>query len=72
MLNEAAKTLIGIGFLLMVAGVLLSLFGKIPGLGKLPGDWYFRKGDFTFYFPLATCLLLSLVLTAILNLSGKK
>ncbi len=71
-MNELAKTLVFFGIMLVIAGVLLSIFGKVPGLGKLPGDIYLRKGSFTFYFPLTTCLLLSLVLTLVLTIFGKK
>ena len=71
-MNELAKTLIFFGIMMIVAGILVSLFGKVPGLGRLPGDIYFRKGSFTFYFPLATCLLLSLVLTLVLTIFGKR
>ena len=71
-MNELAKTLIFFGIMLIVAGVLVTVFGKVPGLGRLPGDIYIRKGSFTFYFPLATCLLLSLVLTLVLTIFGKR
>lgn len=71
-MNELAKTLVFFGIMLIIAGILLSIFGKVPGLGKLPGDIYLRKGSFTFYFPLTTCLLLSLMLTLVLTIFGKK
>ena len=71
-MNELAKTLIFFGIMLVVAGLLLSVFGKVPGIGKLPGDIYLRKGSFTFYFPLTTSLLLSLVLTLVLTLFGRR
>ena len=54
-----AKTLIFFGILLVALGAILSIAPKIPWLGQLPGDIYFHRGSFTFYFPLATCLLLS-------------
>ena len=41
---------------------------RIPGLGRLPGDIVYRKGNFTFYFPLVTCLLLSVILSLLLSL----
>lgn len=62
------KTLILIGILLLVLGIILSLGPKIPYVGKLPGDLYIQRGRFTFYFPLATCLVLSLVFTLVLYL----
>ncbi|MCD6082834.1 DUF2905 domain-containing protein [Candidatus Aerophobetes bacterium] len=63
------------GKLLILAGVILVLMGmaflwgnKIPFLGKLPGDIYIHRGNFTFYFPLSTCIVISLILTLILTL----
>ena len=71
-MNEFSKTLIFFGILLIVAGLAASTIGKLPSIGKLPGDIYIRKGSFTFYFPLVTCLILSLILTLVLALFGKK
>ena len=71
-MNDFAKTLVFFGIVLVTLGVLVGLFGKIPGMGRMPGDIYIRKGSFTFYFPLATCLLLSLLLTLVFTLFGKK
>lgn len=62
------KTLIFLGILLVVIGVLFSFGSKIPWLGRLPGDIYINRGNFSFYFPLATCLLLSLIITLVLYL----
>ncbi|HEY3304262.1 MAG TPA: DUF2905 domain-containing protein [Candidatus Binatia bacterium] len=62
------KTLILFGILLVVLGVLFSLGSKIPWLGRLPGDIYISRGNFTFYFPLTTCVLLSLIITLVLYL----
>lgn len=56
----------GIG--LVVIGIVLIVVGRIPGLGNLPGDISFQRGGTTFYFPLATMLILSLLLTLILNI----
>ena len=56
------------GFFLIVFGGLLVFSGKLFGLGRLPGDIFFQKGNFTFYFPIVTSLLLSLLLTIVLNL----
>ena len=60
------KTLILVGIILLVLGIIFSLGPKIPYVGKLPGDLYIQRGRFTFYFPLATCLVLSLVFTLVL------
>jgi hypothetical protein len=50
----------------------VAIFGKVPGIGRLPGDIYFRRGSFTFYFPLMTCLLLSLFLTLVFTIFGRR
>jgi len=64
-LPEFGKMLLILGILFVVIGLLLMLGPKIPLLGKLPGDFMVRRGNFTFYFPLATSILLSIVLTLI-------
>jgi hypothetical protein len=65
---EIGRTLLVLGGVLVVVGLLLTFGARIPGLGRLPGDIVYRRGSFTFYFPLVTSLLLSLLLTAILAL----
>jgi hypothetical protein len=67
-LSSLAKLIIAVGVFLVLGGGLLLLLGKmgIP-LGRLPGDISYHKGNFSFYFPLVTCLILSLVLTIVLN-----
>jgi hypothetical protein len=62
------KGLILLGLLLIGAGVLLWALGRVPYLGRLPGDIYIRRGNTSFYFPLATCIILSLVVSVILAL----
>jgi uncharacterized protein HemY len=57
------KLLIVFGVLLIVIGGLLVFAGKIPWLGKLPGDILIQKKNFTFYFPLTTSIILSIILT---------
>jgi hypothetical protein len=57
------KLLIILGVALIIAGLLLTFAGKIPFLGKLPGDIRIEREHFSFYFPLGTCLLLSLLLS---------
>lgn len=66
------KILIAFGLLIVLAGVVLMLVGRVPWLGRLPGDIHFQRGNFTFYFPLATSLLLSVVLTLILYFLGRR
>jgi uncharacterized membrane protein required for colicin V production len=70
-MSELGKTLIILGIILAVAGAVLLVAPKIPWLGKLPGDITYQGKGFTFYFPLATCILLSVVLSLILYLFRK-
>jgi hypothetical protein len=58
-----SRWLIAAGALFIAAGLLLNLAPRVRWLGRLPGDFTFRRGNFTFYFPLATCLLLSAALS---------
>ena len=51
---------------------MLLLVGRVPWLGRLSGDIHYQRGNFTFYFPLATSLLLSVVLTLILYFLGRR
>ncbi|MFB5084894.1 DUF2905 domain-containing protein [Symbiobacterium thermophilum] len=58
------RTLMAIGTLLLVVGAAIALFERfLPGIGRLPGDIIIRRGNFTFYFPIATSLLASIGLT---------
>ena len=54
--------------LLVALGLLFSVGSKIPWLGRLPGDIYIQRGNFTFYFPLATSIVISLIITLVLYL----
>ena len=65
-MNPIGRLLILAGLILLAAGLLLLLSDKIPWLGRLPGDITFKRNNFTFYFPLATCILISVVLSLIL------
>jgi DUF2905 family protein len=71
-MNDIGKILIAFGLLIVLAGVVLVLVGRVPWIGRLPGDIHFQRGNFTFYFPLATSLLLSVVLTLLLYLLGRR
>jgi len=71
-MQEIGKTLIIFGVILIGVGLLLTLFNKIPFLGKLPGDILIQKKNFTFYFPLATSLLISIFLSLILWLWSRR
>ena len=56
------------GLILVVVGAVLLLFGKVMPLGKLPGDIYIKKDNFTVYIPITSAILLSVLLTLLLNL----
>ena len=59
------KILIVFGIILVVAGVLVSLSGKLPWIGHLPGDIHIQRGRFSFYFPLTTCIVISIVISLV-------
>ncbi|MBO9307288.1 DUF2905 domain-containing protein [Thermomicrobium sp.] len=67
-LQAFGRLLIVMGLLLAILGVLLVLAGRIPFIGRLPGDIVYQRGNFTLYIPLMTMLILSLLLTILLNL----
>jgi hypothetical protein len=70
-MSGLGKSLIIMGLIIALIGVILTFAGKIPWLGRLPGDIYIKRQNFTFYFPLATSILISLILTLILWLFRK-
>jgi hypothetical protein len=65
---DFGRLLIFLGIFLAVLGTVISLGGKIPWLGRLPGDIHMERENFSFYFPLATCLLISVILTLIFKI----
>jgi membrane protein implicated in regulation of membrane protease activity len=64
---DVGKLLIIVGGFIVIIGLFLTLGPRIPYLGKLPGDISVDRGNVHFYFPIVTCLLLSLVLALLLN-----
>jgi len=75
MFENFAKMLIFFGVVLVIIGLLFLVFPRIPylnNLGKLPGDIYIKKGNFVFYFPIVTSVLISIILTIIINLILRK
>jgi len=66
------KILIVFGIILIGLGAVFMFSGRFPWFGRLPGDIYIKKENFTFYFPLATSILISIVLSLVLFFIGKK
>ena len=71
-MNDVGKILIAFGLLIALVGLVLVLVGRVPWVGRLPGDIHIQRGNFTFYFPLATSILVSIVLTLIFWLIGRR
>ena len=71
MLPQFGKALIIFGAAIIILGVILLFFDRIPFLGKLPGDISFRSGNTRIYLPIVTCMIISVLLTIILNLFRK-
>jgi formate hydrogenlyase subunit 3/multisubunit Na+/H+ antiporter MnhD subunit len=67
---DISRFLIALGVAILVIGLLWPVLGKI-GLGRLPGDIVIRRDGFSFYFPIVTCLLASVVLSLILWLANR-
>jgi len=62
---DIGKLLLIFGGILVLLGLFFTFGGKIPYLGRLPGDIIIHRGNFHFYFPIVTCILISLILTFI-------
>ncbi len=67
-MSDLGRVLILIGVILVIVGAVFLLASKIPWLGRLPGDISIKRGNFSFYFPLGTCILISVILTLIMYL----
>ncbi len=72
-MEAMAKMLIGIGLFIILAGIMLYALARLGVYGiKIPGDIYIKRGNFSFYFPIVSCLIISLILTLIFNLIGRR
>jgi len=69
--NFSGKFFIIAGAVLLLTGLIITFWKSIP-LGRLPGDIHIKSSNFSFYFPITTSLLISLILTAVFFLTGKK
>ena len=68
MMQEVGKVVISVGVIIIVIGAILSFFGKLPFLGKLPGDILIKRENFSFYAPITTGILISVVLSILLTI----
>jgi hypothetical protein len=71
-MNDLGKSLVVIGLLIAVVGVVFLLAGRVPWLGRLPGDIYIQRGNWSFYFPIVTSLVVSVLLTLLFWLFGRR
>jgi hypothetical protein len=71
-IQHAGKLFIVLGIIAIAVGGLLLILGKIPSIGRLPGDILIQKKNYTIYFPLATSIIISLIITLIFWLIGRR
>ncbi len=69
---DLGRALVIVGVVIAAVGIILMVAGRVPWIGRLPGDIYIRRGNWSFYFPLATSLLLSVALTLMFWLIGRR
>ena len=72
MAGDIGKIIIFIGLLLVIIGFIFMLGSKLPFIGKLPGDIAFERKNYSFYFPVTTCIIISIILSFILWLFNKR
>ena len=65
MFRDTGKVLIGVGLLIALVGAIMVIAPR-TGIGRLPGDIVYRRGNFTFYFPIVSSILISVILSALL------
>jgi membrane protein implicated in regulation of membrane protease activity len=70
--GELGRVLVAVGLLVAVVGLVLILAGRIPWLGRLPGDIAVQRGNWSFYFPLTTSIVISLLLSLLLYVIGRR
>ena len=71
-LNPLGKILIFFGVILILVGGVILLAGRIPWIGRLPGDIFIQRKNFSFYFPIATSVIISIILTLIFSILGRR
>jgi len=71
-MGDLGRLLLVLGVLIALVGLVLMLVGRVPWLGRLPGDISVQRGNWSFYFPLTTSILISVVLSVLLYLIGRR
>jgi hypothetical protein len=71
-LQGMARLLISTGIIIAITGLILLALSKWGGGWRLPGDIYIKRGNFSFYFPVVTCIILSIILSVILNFINRR
>jgi DUF2905 family protein len=69
---DLGKMMIVLGVVIALVGVILLVAGRVPWIGRLPGDVFIQRGNWSFYFPIATSLVISVLLTVVLWLIGRR
>lgn len=70
--DSLGKTLMTVGVILLVVGFLIHFGGKVFNLGRLPGDIQYESGNIGFYFPIVSSIVISVILTILLNIFFKR
>lgn len=71
MFADLGRTLIVFGAMILLLGLILTVVGRVPGLGRLPGDITIQRDNFSLFAPCGTMILLSIVLTLALNIVAR-
>jgi hypothetical protein len=71
-MHDVGRGLLVLGVVIALAGLVIMVVGRVPWLGRLPGDIHIERGTWSFYFPLATSLLVSVLLTLLFWLFGRR
>jgi hypothetical protein len=71
-MNDLGRSLVVMGLVVALVGVVLVLVGRVPWLGRLPGDIYIQRGNWSFYFPLMTSVIVSVLLTVVFWLFSRR
>lgn len=71
-INSLGKMLIFFGAILVLTGGVILMAGKVPWVGRLPGDIFIQRKKFSFYFPLTTSIIVSIILTLIFSLLNRR